>query len=246
MYVLKTEGGKTTMEMKTRLSNICYSNNKKVTDCLMNGYWLGKRCFILGGGESLKNFDFDRLKGEKTIGINRAFEKYPVDILFAMDYLFYRRVVGGSLDIFEEYSVRERWSKFKGVKVMLTPMSAPSMDPGVCVIRRIFEPRVSLDLNAGIYGGTNSGIGALMLAIILGANPIYLLGFDMKAKRNTHWHSGYPNQTLEGMNARLEEYKKDFEVVAPMIKEKGVRVVNLYSRSALKCFEMSSVKEVLG
>ena len=33
---------------------------------LEDGAWAGRRCFIVGGGPSLKGFDFRRLKGELT------------------------------------------------------------------------------------------------------------------------------------------------------------------------------------
>ena len=33
--------------------------------------WKGRRCFIIGGGPSLRGFDFSSLKGELVIGVNR-------------------------------------------------------------------------------------------------------------------------------------------------------------------------------
>ena len=46
-------------------------------DSLPTGSWKGQRCFIIGGGPSLKGFDFKQLKGEKIIAINKAFVDAP-------------------------------------------------------------------------------------------------------------------------------------------------------------------------
>ena len=56
------------------MMNNTYTNNNKVTYKLREGQWTGHPCFIIGGGPSLKGFDFNLLEGRKTIGINRAFE----------------------------------------------------------------------------------------------------------------------------------------------------------------------------
>ena len=46
--------------------------------------WKGRRVFIVGGGPSLKAFDWKCLRGELTIGINRAFEKFTPTMMFCM------------------------------------------------------------------------------------------------------------------------------------------------------------------
>ena len=58
-------------------------------EILPDGSWSGRRCFIVGGGPSLKGFDFERLRGERVIAINKAFYDVPfADIVFAMDSPF--------------------------------------------------------------------------------------------------------------------------------------------------------------
>ena len=104
---------------------------------------------------------------------------------------------------------------------------------------------MSKDITHGIYGGNNSGFGALMLAIALGANPIYLLGYDMKIESKTHWHSGYPNQNAEKLRNRLLIFKKQFEEFANPIKKLGIDIVNLNPNSALSCFKICSPSTVL-
>jgi len=64
-------------------------------DFLPDGAWTGRRCFIIGGGPSLKGFNFSRLKGELVIGINRAFEFCDCDIIFAMDAQVHTYIMSG-------------------------------------------------------------------------------------------------------------------------------------------------------
>jgi hypothetical protein len=61
-----------------------------------DGEWAGDACFIIGGGASLKDFDFERLRGKgRIIVINRAYEHVPfADIHFFIDNRYYKRVQG--------------------------------------------------------------------------------------------------------------------------------------------------------
>ena len=61
-----------------------------------DGSWAGRRCFIIGGGPSLKGFDFERLRGERVIAINKAFYDVPfADIVFGMDRPFLDDIMCG-------------------------------------------------------------------------------------------------------------------------------------------------------
>ncbi|KKL05019.1 hypothetical protein LCGC14_2610230, partial [marine sediment metagenome] len=82
--------------------------------------------------------------------------------------------------------------------------------------------RLSRSMRDGIAGESNSGFGAVSLAHCLGANPIYLLGFDMKGKsgRQSWWHKGYPS------NQRGDVYKvfiNDFKRIVPELEKRGTK-----------------------
>lgn len=217
-------------------ANTSYNINTPVSAALKSNTWQGKRCFIIGGGESLKNLDLSKLQGERVIGINRAFEKYPVDILYMMDAPFYESIVQKKLDVFTGEPVLERFRSFKGVKVALSPITEYKYPPDIYVVRMKVDGKLSVDLNDGIFGGTNSGFGAIQLAMCLGANPIYLLGYDMCAPTTTHWHKGYPNQTVEGMRTKLLGYLLEMQEAASDIKSLGFTLYNVNKESALTCF----------
>lgn len=245
-FLVRQSDGRTIMENKQISYNRCYANSKKIIDRFHTDQWKGESCVIIGGGESLKGFDFTRLKSKKTIGVNRVFEVFDCDILYFMDSVFYRNIVEGKMDTFTQYNISGRWKEFPGVKVSLTPMNCSIYAHGVHVVRRLAEMQLSRDLKKGIYGGNNSGVGALMLAAVLGANPIYLLGFDMKVEESTHWHGGYPHTNKESLTSRLESYRKNFEEVASLFENACIKVVNLNPDSGLRCFEFDSVERVLG
>ena len=45
--------------------------------------WRGETCFIIGGGPSLADMDWNRLAGKRTIAINKALLSYPnADVLY--------------------------------------------------------------------------------------------------------------------------------------------------------------------
>jgi len=227
-------------------SNHSYAVNKKITEVLNSNSWVGQRCFLIGGGESLKGFDFSRLNGELTIGINKAFQAYQnATINYAMDSTFYDALKKGHYDVISGEKLWDKWLSFKGIRVFLTPMEIKEFGKEVYLIRRILDFNISRDLEAGIHGGINSGFGAIMLAVALGATKIYLLGYDMKAKTTSHWHSGYPDRDLVEFNQKLAEYKQEIQKALPWVLKVGVSVVNLSPDSDLKCFGYDSIDNVL-
>ena len=73
-----------------------YFTNQELHEVLPDKAWEGKPCFIIGGGPSLEGFDWNRLKGKRTIGINRAFEKFEPTIIFSMDTRYLRWIELGA------------------------------------------------------------------------------------------------------------------------------------------------------
>jgi len=230
-------------QLRQNKMNSVYSNGSKITEVIESGQWKGKRCFIIGGGESLKGFDFSILSGEKVIAVNRAFETWPdSDIWYAMDVGLYNKIRDGFFDKAEKTDVYAKWKAFKGLKVYLCPLNPYKFNDKVYFVRRLNEQEVSSDLSRGIYAGNNSGFGALMLAIALGASPIFLLGFDFKITATTHYHSGYPGQDKEQLRSKLETFRKKFDTFPNW--PKNISIVNLNPDSALECFRKDTISNV--
>lgn len=199
-----------------------------IPDGLRDGAWAGQACFLIGGGPSLKGFDFERLRGRgRVIAINRAYEFVPfADVHFFMDNPYYRHVRS-----------EPAWHAFQGFKVYLN-MSGYVVDGDVVSLRPVGRIGLSASIAEGLYHGNNSGSGALGLAYCLGANPIYLMGYDCKrTPEDGHFHSGYGKSISDSTLVRLV---KDFDGIAPMLRAAGVRVINLNPDSAIRCFPAST------
>jgi len=212
---------------------------KIFADYVSNGAWKGRRCFIVGGGPSIKNLDLSLLKSELTIGINRAYELLDPSILFGVDGQMWGWVEQGK---FGEESKR-KFREYKGYKVW---MALHKMFPSDFYL-------IEVDDNAGYRIGTtnrlafknNGGYGAINLAAALGANPIYLLGYDMrgtKQGKQKWWHDGYPVDYGEDV---YKGYIKEINNFAPILRKAGFEVVNLNPKSALKCFTFGKYSEVV-
>lgn len=213
-------------------------------DVMKDGEWAGSRCFIIGGGPSLRGFDFEMLRGEKCIAINRAIEFVPwAEIMFSIDvrlhtwYCQNRRLM--------KKESLAAYDNFKGLKVW-------AIDPGPCfadpikwadvhVVKFIGKHGFSKSISKGIYCGGNSGYAALNLAGMLGANPIYLLGYDMKndPKGKPNFHDGYPASSSDPV---IRHWRENFEQIAGEYANANIRVINLNPDSALRCFEFGIVE----
>lgn len=205
--------------------------------------WSRQPCFIIGGGPSLKDFDFQRLRNKgKIIAVNRSYLDCPfADMLIFMDKSrFYRWAMENKLD----KRSKQKFEDFEGLKVYVYMRHDI---PNVYLVPRAGKYGLSTTLEEGIYIGTNSGYSALQVALCLGAQPIYLLGFDMKYERDIkgkpvgHYHK-YPVIQEEKV---VRDFKLGFEKLAPDLKVRGHRVINLNPDSGLRCFEFKDIEEVL-
>jgi len=218
---------------------------KKITEIFSNSFLVGKRCFLLAGGPSLKGFNYSVLKNEFTIGINKTFTVFSPNINYSMDLKFYNYISKPGNEQ-EQKKIHAQWLDYTGYKVFLCPKKSYNFEDNLYVVDRIDERVLSFDLTKGIYGGNNSGFGALMLAISLGSKVIYLLGYDFKMSGDsTHWHSGYWNQNSTSYDRKLFRFKQLFDEFASHIKDLGIEIVNLNVDSELNCFSKSSINEVL-
>lgn len=221
----------TAARTRTWRTNQAASNQRPAWEILPDGAWAGRRCFIVGGGPSLKGFDFGRLGGERVVAVNKAFLDVPfADVVFGMDRSLLDLIIVGRLG----ENCRLDFEAFKGVKLWLD-VSGYSYPPGVYSVHSAGKIGWTKSLREGLYHGQNSGYGALNLALVLGADPIYLLGYDCSRgpAGEKNYHDGYPSG---GNPEALNIFKRAFEAGAALLNG-GPRIVNLNPNSALRCFE---------
>ena len=215
-----------------------YEQGRMLYDIMPDDAWKDQRCFIIGGGESLKDFDFSKLKNELVIGVNRAYEAMDCTINYAMDNKLYHWIMNGQLGC----KAKSRFEDFKGIPVWLDS-AGYDYPKGIFILNKSNSHKNNYIMKDGLNAGRSAGFGALSLAVCLGANPIYLLGFDMKGRegKQVWWHDGYPENQVDRV---YEGFAYDFKREAPRLRKKDVRVVNLNADSKLKCFEFGQFEDI--
>jgi len=214
---------------------------------LTGGEWKGERCFIIGGGPSLEGFDFSRLEHscERVIVCNRGFVEAPfADIMVAMDIDLYNWLLAKEIGRTQEEQIKitKAFHAFKGLRVWID-MNNSLMNAPVHYVHRESRPVIHKRMKNGVFTGNNIGVGALCLAAILGASPIYLLGYDFyleNAGKKTHYHSGYPRRMHE---SHVNSFLTFFPMIAPQIRRLGIEVFNLNRKSKLRIFPFADLKD---
>ncbi len=209
-----------------------------LSDVIPDNAWAGERCFVVGGGPSLRDFDWELLRGAgRVIAINRAVEKVPwADMMYSMDSRLYQWYHERSREMRPE--AVQAFREFKGLKVWLDS-HCYQFHPDIHMVRYLGKSGVSRSLKRGIYSGGNSGYSAMMLAVAMGCNPIILLGFDMGHDGGkTHWHNGYPAKSC---NPLTRTWIQGFDQAAPLLANAGIQVINANPQSNIRCFPFGNV-----
>jgi hypothetical protein len=190
--------------------------------------WAGETVAIIAGGWSVTKDDvaYVAASGCKTMVINRSWELLPTaDWLHGCDGEFWQ-------------FFRETAGKFAGIKTTLDPSSAVN---GVRWLRRCgedgFDPRPG-----HVREGGNSTYQGMHCAIQAGSKAIVLLGVDMcrhPVTAKTHWHTGWHR------GSQYDQMIPQFATLKPVLKERGIDVVNTSAQSALECFPKVPLREAL-
>lgn len=163
--------------------------------------WAGREAFVIGGGSSLKGFDFSLLENELTVGVNDAYQFGPEICNIC--------IFGDQLWLMGDKGKHPFDGHFEGVKgyvedggfvVTNDTHLETSAVPWIHWMRRRGRGlhRTALGWNQ------NTGASAINLALILGATTVYLLGFDrFIGGDDMNWH---PN-LLDGLESSRIQVK---------------------------------------
>lgn len=137
--------------------------------------WAGKDAFVIGGGPSLRTFDWSRLEHEHTVGCNDAYR---------LGSKVCKVCVLGD----------EEWFNCNSIK--LAAYATTALVVTNCTALKNARPwlRWMPRLDDGLYVDAlgwngNTGATAINLALLFGAQRVYLLGFDMgRTPERANWH----------------------------------------------------------
>jgi hypothetical protein len=94
-----------------------------------------------------------------------------------------------------------------------------------------------------IHYGKNSGFQAINLAILMGGNPIVLVGFDMRsADGNRYFNGKHPTHRQQDYGFR--EFIEAFGFAARHLP-RHLTIINATPGSALKCFPRKTLDDAL-
>lgn len=196
--------------------------------------WLGRDVFVVGGGRSLKQFQWERLVDKPVIGCNQAFllGSAVCDICAFGDFLF--------------------WEQFGHELLNFGGWVVTNFDGSVHFPKWVRQFK-RVDYGLGFYDtlawNGNTGAMAVNLALSLHASNVYLLGFDMcfdsqSPTKESHWHDRRVEVPTKENYAR---FMRAFDDLAKEIQQhyKGRRVVNVTDgTSKLTCFPTASFADV--
>jgi hypothetical protein len=199
-------------------------------------------CFCVGSGPSLRHFNYDILRDELTIGCNEEWRWNPT-ISIIQD----PRMI-------EKYKEDKAYLAADTIRVYFQghpdrgDVEASDNIYHVPAGSRGTYQMWSCRLDVGLAYRANVGVAALNLADILGASPIYLLGYDCcEVEGHTHGHDRYGKTWIpskaRARQDRYDRWVRDYEELAPSIKAK---VINLSTISAITCFPKQVYATVAG
>ena len=186
--------------------------------------WTGKTVAVLGSGPTMSRKIADSVKHLPRIVLNTTYQlATDADYVYAADPLWWDSEFG-----------RNAFLLCKGWKVSMQSRSRmyPNVPKDVHVMR--WGGTIGFDERPGyLRTGGFSGYQALHLAASMGATRILLYGFDC---HGGHWHGKHPNPLGNPMQGTYERWIRNFEILAPLLTERGIEVINCTPNSKLECF----------
>lgn len=198
-------------------------------------FWNGRPVFLIGGGASLADFDLARLRGlGYIVGINQAmFDASFCDAGISIDDAFINHNAGRLLEAALRCELYLVTGRFK--------------DHVPVIPRAIYIRKSASDLSLlpDEISGSTSGYAALNLAVLKQAKRIVLLGFDyglIDGRHHYHdaywWHHKANDQSWGA-------WAKRFDDAAPLLKERGIEVINASPHSAVTAFPKMTIEQAL-
>lgn len=212
--------------------------------------WPGETVVIAASGPSLTASQLEHVRGGQKRGlcrlivINNTWRLAPwADLLYAADARWWeeeRKWSAAAPD-------RPQIEKFAGIKVAVAEAEKISL-PGVHRMPGLdSKAGISLDPNR-LHWGRNSGFQGLGLsAFLAGPGRRILIGFDFRPGPGgrLHHHADHPTPLNNPDPDSLTSWARLFEPTVPQFKELGIEVINCSPGSALTCFPMARLEDVL-
>jgi hypothetical protein len=204
----------------------------------LDNLYEGLPIYVISTGTSLRGFDLTRLNGKITIGINRVIEYFHPSILHFVDST-------------AQTTHAKALHNYNGMIIASAGAGPTQTHANTFEISRNIDTfeisrnmtstskKVGRSFSDGWFGG-GAGCTALHTAILLGGNPIYLLGYDYYEDNGRHFDEY--DESCNDQNL----YMISFEGVSQISRENWIpRIYNCNPRSRLKCFPHIDIDTLL-
>jgi hypothetical protein len=191
-----------------------------LVDNRFDGIHRGQRGFVIGGGPSIldlmdNGFSFEKLSDDITVGANKIYiYLIPTYLLWTDPYFW--NTFHHELDELDCIKFCPDFVVLKTKKKEIDAYIFRGDD-----IKG--DKTYALSMTDIIPAWRNTGVTALRIAVILGLNPIYLLGMDCRKeddKGRTHCHNEYDKDRISKTKPEtFDFFAEDFiETVADLTK----------------------------
>lgn len=197
--------------------------------------WPGETAFVIGGGPSLRGFDFDRLRDRNVVAVNAAFIDAPrASVMLSSAHAFYEMH-------------RDAIAAFGGIALTMSKAAHIASQGRLHLIEAIPTLKEGFAVPAGaVRRGLTTGHTAAALAVAMGASRVVLLGIDGRAGDDgaSHFHGHYTHRgpttadQLAAYVAAWKGWRADAEAV-------GVEIVNATPGSVVTEFTAVDIDDEL-
>ncbi|MDD9952571.1 MAG: DUF115 domain-containing protein [Zetaproteobacteria bacterium] len=221
--------------------------------------YIGKRCFIVGNGPSLRQLDLSKLRDEYSFGVNSIF--------LMQDYQDFRptfyvvediRVMHENVEAINQYQVPYKFFPTEYIDLITHKENCLffNMNRGFYENCPNFQvPRFSTDCAERIYCGQSVTTLNLQLAFFMGFAEIYLIGMDFEyhipadatVEGNTiranadndpnHFHPAYFGKGKHWHNPRLDLVEMNYQLAKMVCKNHQRKIYNATAGGKLEVFE---------
>jgi len=196
--------------------------------------WKGQPCYVLGGSVAARGLDLGKLKGKNTITCNHMIEKFPDASWFLfMDQRFLR---------INKFDLKSYDGKLFALNS--NPVFYDSYKDLVLFKTKNITEQPADTIEGGLYSRSLSGMCILNLAIISGANPIYMLGLDcpkdIDISKGIHYDQQYTGEgNLQKSHAGVTKLLPYFDRFRPW----RARIINVCENGYIDTFKKISLKD---
>ena len=197
-------------------------------------FWDDKPVAVIGGGPSLIDFDFEKLRGAHVLAVKGTIFDIPwADACFGLDTPKYKDWRHKLANV----QSRVYWA----VPEDQLQETGPPISKNITFLKRLPGQQLSDDPSV-IYGGGTSGFGALQICIHKHAKQIVLFGFDYDGASSAPTGVGQEKRRAQNA-ANWAIWAEQFSVYVPYFTRHGISVVNACPASAIRCFQKVALQD---